>query len=180
MSKNIKLIIGSTRQNRAGSAVAQWVEKHAQTTGITLEIIDLKELNLPTFDAPVSPAYAPTETEAGKAWATQIVEADGIIFLTPEYNRSIPASLKNAIDYLSSEWKEKPSAIVSYGYIDGGKGATNHLTDILNWLKATAIEPKTSILLTQDMFDETGAFKDIDASFAPYADTLQTALKQLA
>ncbi len=180
MAKNIKLIIGSTRQNRVGTAVAAWIQAQAENVDINLEVIDLKELNLPAFDAPVPPAYAPTETEAGRAWAKQVTEADGFIFVTPEYNRSIPSSLKNAIDYLAGEWKEKPAAIVSYGYIDGGGSATKHLKDIFAWLKLAVIEPSVVIQLSQDQFDEAGAFTDIDTAFEPSKATLDEALAQLA
>ena len=125
MSKNIKLVIGSTRQNRVGKSIASWIEdKLANNSTITLETIDLKEENLPIMDSPIPPAYAAVDTEAAKAWSRKIRTADGFIFLTPEYNRSIPASLKNALDYLVTEWKDKPAIIVSYGYIDGGKNAT--------------------------------------------------------
>jgi NAD(P)H-dependent FMN reductase len=179
MSKNIKLVIGSTRQNRIAPAVADWVKNQAEAAGVTIEILDLKELNLPAFDAPIPPAYAPTETEAGKNWAKIVTETDAFIFLTAEYNRSIPSSLKNAIDYLAGEWKGKQAAIVSYGYIDGGGSATNHLTDIFNWLKLDIIEPKANLQLAQTDFNESGAFNDIDATFAPSKETLAKIFEQL-
>ncbi len=179
MAKNIKLIIGSTRQNRVAPAIAKWVEKQATEAGVHFEVIDLKEVDLPAFDSPIPPAYAPTETEHGKAWAKQIAEADGFIFLTPEYNRSFPSSLKSVIDYLATEWKDKPAVIVSYGYVDGGGSATNHLRDVFDWLKIKTIDPTVALQLAQDQFNETGAFKDIDKALKPGAPTLSEALKQL-
>ncbi|TXG77662.1 NAD(P)H-dependent oxidoreductase [Patescibacteria group bacterium] len=179
MTKNIKLIIGSTRQNRIAPAVAEWVTAQAAAAAVTVEILDLKELNLPAFDAPVPPAYAPTETEAGKTWAKIVTETDAFIFLTAEYNRSIPSSLKNAIDYLAAEWKGKPAAIVSYGYVDGGQSATNHLIDIFSWLKLDIIQPTVNLQIAQTDFDETGAFTDIDTTFAPGKETLAQAFERL-
>ncbi len=88
-----------------------------------------------------------------------------LFFVTAEYNRSIPASLKNAIDFLFSEWDGKPAAIVSYGYVDGGGSATNHLKDILGWVKLQVVEPTVKIPFTQELF-ENGAFKDIDSALA--------------
>lgn len=180
MTKNIKLIIGSTRQNRIAPEVAKWVESHASQADIALEVIDLKELALPEFDAPIPPSYAPTDTPDGKKWAEIVTSADGFIFVTSEYNRSIPSSLKNAIDYLAAEWKEKPAAIVSYGYVDGGTGAARHLSDILGWFKMDIVEPTVALQLSPDYFSEDGSFKDIDAAFASNADALNDAVQKLA
>lgn len=180
MSKKIKLIIGSTRENRLGTAVAAWVEARvSEQQDIDLETIDLKQENLPIMDAAVPPSYAPVETDAGKAWAEKIGAADGYIFLTPEYNRGMPASLKNAIDYLVREWKGKPAVIVSYGYIDGGKSAARHLQDVLDWLKVHHGKAHVALHLKQDMFTNAGAFKDVDTAFAPYEEQLTEALQQL-
>ena len=124
MAKNIQLIIGSTRQNRVGAQVAEWVKRHAEAhEGINVEVIDLKQENLPFFDAPTPPLYAPDSSAAGQAWAKKIERGDGFIFVTPEYNRGIPASLKNALDFLVAEWNHKPAAVVSYGWIDGVRRA---------------------------------------------------------
>lgn len=180
MSKKIQLIIGSTRQNRLGTAIAAWVEKQASSNkNLELEVIDLKQENLPLMDAAIPPAYAAVETDAAKAWAEKIGAADGYIFLTPEYNRSMPASLKNALDYLVDEWKEKPAVVVSYGYVDGGKSAARHLQDVLDWLKVSHDGAQVALHLNQEMLDEAGAFKDIDQSLAQYEEDLSTALKQL-
>src|SRR5690606_17347786 len=98
MAKNILLIIGSTRQNRLASSIAPWVIDQAkQEPGINLEVVDLKDENLPAFDATTPPSYAPVDTPEAKAWAAKVAAADGFIFLTPEYNRSVPSSLKNAL-----------------------------------------------------------------------------------
>lgn len=180
MAKHIQLIIGSTRKGRVAPAVAEWVKQHAETNNdITLEVVDLEEENLPFFNAAVPPAYGADPSDHAQAWAKKIESADGYIFLTAEYNRSIPASLKNAIDYLVAEWKEKPAAIVSYGYIDGGKSATKHLQDIFAWLKVAIVDSTVNIQLTQDLFDESGSFKDIESDFAQYDETLQNALAEL-
>ena len=180
MSKKIKLIIGSTRQNRNGKAVADWLVNQAKNEGIELEVLDLKEINLPNFDAPVPPSYMPTQTEEGKAWQQQIADGDAFVFLTSEYNRSIPSSLKNAIDYLVDEWKEKPAVIVSYGYIDGGGSATNHLKDVLNWLKMEIKEPAINIQFTQETFKQEGGFADIDASLGDYKQSFIDQLKAIS
>lgn len=180
MSKKLKLIVGSTRQNRQGKTVADWLVSQAKDAGYDVELLDLKEINLPKFDAGVSPMYMPVDTPEAKAWAAQITDADGLIFLTSEYNRSIPGSLKDAIDYLYAEWNGKKASIVSYGYIDGGGSATKHLTDILNWVKIELVGPEIAIPFTQATFNEQGAFNDIDASLGGIKDDFIAQLEALS
>lgn len=178
MSKKIKLIIGSTRQGRVGAPVAQWLVDVAKQNDVDLEVLDLMQINLPVFDGK-SPMYFGPQSEEAKAWATTIGESDAIIFVTAEYNRSIPAPLKNALDSIFAEWANKPTAIVSYGYIDGGGSATKHLTDVLSWLKMKIVQPNVAIALTQDMFAEDGSFKDVDAALADAKEPFITALKAI-
>lgn len=180
MAKNIQLIIGSTRQNRLGVQVAEWVQKHAEAQeGINIEVIDLKEENLPFLDAPIPPAYAPVDTPAAQAWSEKIAKGDGYIFLTPEYNRSLPASLKNALDYLVGEWKDKPAVVVSYGYVDGGASAARHLYDVLSWLKVATAESSVHLKLTQEMMAEDGSIKDLDAAFGDHVAVLEAAFSEI-
>lgn len=174
MNKKIKLIIGSTRQGRVGAPVAEWLVEVAKENDVELEVIDLKEENLPFFDG-MSPMYAPDSVN--KDWSAKITSGEAFIFLTSEYNRSIPAPLKNAIDHLFHEWAEKPASIVSYGYIDGGGSATKHLTDILNWVKMKIAGSPVAIQLDQDFFEQDGSFKDIDTALesvkAPFVESLK-------
>ncbi len=148
MTKTLSILIGSTRTNRLGADIAAWVGEQAKTAGFdTVEFIDLKEIQLPKFDAPMPPMYAALDTPEAKAWAATIAAATHLVVLTPEYNQSIPASLKSALDHLSAEWKEKPSAIVSYGYMGGGKSAASHLRDILAFLKTDLVDTGATIQL---------------------------------
>ena len=180
MAKNIQLIIGSTRQNRIGGQVAEWVKKYAdQHEELNIEVIDLKEENLPFFDAAVSPMYAPVTTEPGKSWSEKIEAGDGYIFITPEYNRSISAALKNAIDYLYTPWLTKPAAIVSYGWIDGGASAGKHLHDILSWVKMDIAEDQVHLKLHGDIMGENG-INDTDTAFEEFLPVLKNALNELA
>jgi NAD(P)H-dependent FMN reductase len=179
MSKKIKLIIGSVRQGRLGEPVSNWVVTQAKAAGIDLEVLDLKQIDIPFLEAPIPPAYAPVDTPKAKEWAAMIADADGIVFVTPEYNRSIPASLKNAIDHLSTEWKGKKAAVISYGYVDGGANAASHLKDVFDWVKISVVEPVTNIMLTQEMMSDQGGFKDVDSALSSYKDSVISALKAL-
>ena len=182
MSKKIQLIIGSTRQNRIGPQVAEWVQAQAaKHADIDLEVIDLKDRNLPFFEAPIPPSIQPDQTAHGQAWAAKIGQADGYIFVTAEYNRGVPAPLKNAIDYLLAEWKHKPAMVVSYGFLDGGTKANAHLHDTMEWLKMPAADAAAPIAvhLLQD-FVIDGVIQEPQRSLAKYEPALQSALAQLA
>ncbi len=180
MAKKIQIIIGSTRQGRVGPSVAAWVAKHAVSqTGIEVEVIDLKEENLPWFNSPVPPMYAADTSPEGVAWGAKIGSADGYILVTSEYNHGYPAPLKNAIDYLHKEWNEKPAMVVSYGYANKGLNASRHLHDVLTILKMVTLKNTVAIALTQDIVGETGALKDADTDLKQYEADLQTALDEL-
>lgn len=179
MGKKIKLIVGSTRQGRVGKPVSDWLMQIAKDTEHDVAVFDLQAIDLPPFDAAIPPAYMPTETPEGKAWAKMIAESDGFVFVTPEYNRSIPSGLKNAIDYLAQEWKDKPVAIISYGYIDGGKSATRHLQDIMDWLKMRNVGEEMNVQLSQETFDEAGQFHDVDAALGGIKEAYIKTLKAI-
>ena len=131
MSKpKIAIIIGSTRDSRFGDKPAKWVHEFAAARDdIDVEIVDLKEWPLPFFNEVASNAWAPTQNEVGQRWQKKVAEFDGYIFVTPEYNRSIPAALKNALDFSYPEWNKKAAAVVGYGSV-GGARAVEHLRTI--------------------------------------------------
>ena len=116
----IGIILGSTRDDRAGQAIAQWVADLAQgrTTGdVEYELIDLKAFDVPVLTSSVIPMAANKQYDDPnvQAWSDAIDSCDGFIFITPEYNRSVPGPFKNAFDCLAAEWAGKPVAFVGYG-----------------------------------------------------------------
>lgn len=126
MSK-ILVIVGSVRPGRIGKTIADWVVDLAKDRpNFEYELVDLKEWNLPFYDEAVAPTSGVQNNELTKKWSAKIAEADGFILVSPEYNFSIPASLKNALDYLYSSWNSKPVAFVTYGFT-GGIRVTEHL-----------------------------------------------------
>ncbi|HEY9012490.1 MAG TPA: NADPH-dependent FMN reductase [Devosia sp.] len=128
MSKpKIGIIISTTRQSRLGHRPAEWILHLAGARGdADYEIVDLRDYPMALFDAPMSPRFAPPEGEAAMRWAAKIAELDGYIFVTAEYNRSISAALKNALDHVYHEPARKPAAFVGYGAV-GGARAVEHL-----------------------------------------------------
>ncbi len=131
MSKpKIAIIIGSTRDSRFGDKPAKWIyDAAAARDDIDVEIVDLKDWPLPFFNEVASNAWAPTQNEVGQRWQKKVAEFDGYIFVTAEYNRSIPAALKNALDFAYPEWNKKAAAVVGYGSV-GGARAVEHLRTI--------------------------------------------------
>ncbi len=147
---NLGIIISSTREGRVGPSVAEWVKSElAKRTDATLTIIDLKNYQLPLLGE-----GTPSHLEAFKA---DISAQDGFIFVTAEYNHSIPASLKNAIDYLREEWHNKAAGIVSYGSA-GGARAAEHLRAILGEIKIADVRSHVLLSLFHD-FEKFSTFK---------------------
>ncbi len=126
----IALIISSTRASRFGDVPAQWMLAQAQArTDMDVELVDLRDFDLPFFDEVASNAWAPSQNPKAVAWQKKIAEFDGYIFVVAEYNRSITGALKNALDQAYVEWAKKPFGAIAYGSM-GGTSALQHLRTI--------------------------------------------------
>jgi NAD(P)H-dependent FMN reductase len=166
----IAVILGSTRPNRNGKAVADWVlERAADRTTAEYELIDLLEYPLPFLNEPSPPSLGRYTYEYTKAWAATIGSYDAFIFVTPEYNHSIPGVLKNAIDHLYAEWNDKVAAFVSYGS-SGGVRAVEHLRAVCTELQMAHVRQQLSLSLYHD-FEDLTVFKP-DVRHEDAADTL--------
>ncbi len=111
----IGIFVGSIREGRLGESVGQWVaDAAAKRSGADYKVLDLKEFNVPLLDAAVVPGAANKQydDENVTRWSQAVDECDGFIFVTPEYNHSVPGAMKNAFDSLGSEWAGKPVAFV--------------------------------------------------------------------
>jgi len=126
----IAIIMGTTRTTRFVDKPTQWLFQIAtQRNDTTFEVLDLREFPLPFFDEVASNAYAPSKNSIAQKWQMKLAEFDGFIFVTGEYNHSISAVLKNALDYAYPEWNRKPAAFFGYGSV-GAARAIQHLKDI--------------------------------------------------
>lgn len=126
----IALIIGSTRATRFADIPAQWMLAQAQArTDMTVELVDLRDFDLPMFNEMASNAYVPSSDPHAVKWQQKIAEFDGYIVMTAEYNHSISGSLKNALDQAYVEWAQKPMAAFGYGSM-GAARAVEHLRNI--------------------------------------------------
>ena len=118
----IGIILVSTRDNRFTDVPARWVqEAAAKRADLDFEVLDLRDFDLPFFNEKASNAWVPTQNPEGIRWQKKLAEFDGFIFITPEYNHSIPAVLKNALDFASPEWNRKPAAFVGYGPVGAAR-----------------------------------------------------------
>ncbi len=156
----IKIILGSTRPGRFGEQPAKWLMEQTKTIkDHAFELIDLKEVNLPFLDEPSPPMMRQYTKDHTKAWSKVIDEADGFVFVTGEYDHSIPAALKNAIDFLFHEWNYKPASFVSYGSAAGGARSVEHLRGVCGEVKMYDLREQLLLADYYNNLDEAGNYK---------------------
>jgi NAD(P)H-dependent FMN reductase len=154
----IAIILGSTRPNRNGEAVAKWVCEVAKTrSDAESELVDIKDFNLPLLDEPVPPSMGQYSKPHTKAWAAKIGSFDAYVFVTPEYNHGTSGALKNAIDFLFAEWNNKAAGFVSYGGA-GGARAVEQLRLVLAEVQIAAVRNQVLLSMFTD-FENFSVFK---------------------
>ncbi|WP_127590466.1 NADPH-dependent FMN reductase [Paenibacillus lautus] len=155
MSKlNIGIILGSTRQGRLSPQVGEWVKRIADERGdANYEIVDIADYKLPLLGEADA-------TEQATAWNNKLNSLDGFVFIVQEYNHSISASLKNALDFAREPWNNKAAGIVSYGSV-GGARAAEHLRGILGELSVADVRVHPALSLFTD-FENGSVFKPAD------------------
>jgi NAD(P)H-dependent FMN reductase len=123
----IAVIIGSTRPTRFAETPANWILKQARARGdIDVELVDLRDHVLPFFDEMASNRWMPSQNPEAVRWQETVARYDGFIFVVAEYNHSMPAVLKNALDQSYKEWEHKPFTAIGYGSV-GAARAIEHL-----------------------------------------------------
>lgn len=146
----IQIITGTTRPGRVNDQVAYWIYDIAsRRSDLDVELVDIADYNLPLLDEPVPPSMGQYSKGHTKKWADKIAEADGFIFVTPEYNHSMSGSLKNAIDFIYAEWNNKAAGFVSYGSA-GGVRAVEHLRGISAEMQIADVRAQVMFSLAQD------------------------------
>jgi len=122
----IAVIVGSTRQGRQSHLLAKWAAKGVAAKA-EVEVLDLRDYPMPFFEEDTSPRYNPDRKPAPevKKWLDKVQEFDAYILVTPEYNRSTSAVLKNAIDQLDFQMDKKPVALVAHGTTAGAQAVAN-------------------------------------------------------
>lgn len=160
MTRHVAVVVGSLRKDSLSRKVAQHLIETAPK-GLKLQIVEIGSLPLYNEDLDHAP---PAEWTA---FRHALKRADGVLFVTPEYNRSVPGALKNAIDvgsrpYGSSAWAGKPGAVVSISQgALGGFGANHHLRQSLVFLDVpTLAQPELYLGSIQKAFDTEGHIAD--------------------
>lgn len=155
----IAIVTGSTRPGRNNEAVANWVYSTAKDRkDAEFELVDIASYNLPLLDEAMPPVYGQYAHEHTKAWSEKIASFDAYVFVTPEYNHSTSAALKNAIDYLYREWNNKVAGFVSYGGYAGGARAIEHLRLIMAEVMVATVRASVLLSLFTD-FENFRTFK---------------------
>jgi NAD(P)H-dependent FMN reductase len=160
---HLAMIIGSTRPTRFADKPANWLRSVAdERDDLTLETLDLRDFDLPNFAEIASNLQA-------------IRPFDGYVFVTPEYNHSIPGVLKNALDQAYVEWMRKPFSALSYGG-NGGVRAVEHLRGIGIELHMAPVRNAVAIgggeIQKVHPFGANGEMSEIDHIIRPAADAM--------
>jgi len=154
----LTVIVGSIRPGRAGQPIAEWFTDLARDHGgFDVEVADLGEIRLPLMEEPNHPRLRQYTSQHTRDWSEMIDRSDAIVFVTPEYNYGYPATIKNAIDYLHQEWKDKPVGFVSYGGVAAGTRAVQQLKQVLTTLKMVPVFESVNIPF-HAQFIRDGAF----------------------
>jgi NAD(P)H-dependent FMN reductase len=153
----VTVVIGSNRHGRFGPVVADWLLTHVgDRDDLTLQVVDVAD----TGQLPTSLAPTPEATTALAGITPKLSSADAFVVLTPEYNHSFPAGLKNLIDWHFAEWRAKPVALVSYGGLAGGLRAVEHLRQVFAELHAVTVRDTVSFHNAGASFDDRGLLRD--------------------
>jgi NAD(P)H-dependent FMN reductase len=159
----LAVIVGSVREGRFGPVVSRWFAEEARKHGAyEVDVIDLAEAEheLPVaftkFGAPMPPAVEAVHTRLSR----RLAAADAFVVVTPEYNHSFPAPLKNTIDWFRDEWQAKPAGFVSYGGMAGGQRAVEHLRQVFAELHAVTVRETLSFHMAWERFDRDGRPRD--------------------
>jgi NAD(P)H-dependent FMN reductase len=151
----LQIIVASTRPGRVGLPLGEWFAEVArQHGGFDVEVVDLAEVNLPFFDEPNHPRLGRYEHQHTKDWSATVSRADAFVFVTPEYNYGFNAVLKNAIDFLHSEWQHKPVGFVSYGGVAAGTRAVQQLKQVVTTLRMVPVVNGVSIPFVNQFLDD--------------------------
>lgn len=152
----VAVIIGSTREGRVGDGIGRWFAARArQRAAIALSVLDLADYEFPArYPVAATPSMADFVGEVGRA--------EAFVVVTPEYNRSFPASLKQAIDFAYDEWRAKPVGFVSYGCRSDGLYAIEHLRTVFAELHVVTVRDEVRLNLMTGRPETTGEVVDAD------------------
>lgn len=153
----LQVVVASTRPGRKGPAFAEWFSAVArQHDGFEVENIDLAEVGLPFLDEPNHPRLGQYLHQHTLDWSASVSRADAFVFVTPEYNYGYNAVLKNAIDYLHTEWADKAVGFLGYGGIGAGTRAIQQLKQVVTTLRMVPVFEAVNISFAAQAIGDDG------------------------
>jgi NAD(P)H-dependent FMN reductase len=165
MQMKLMVVIASVREGRVGPAIARWfVERAEGHAKFELDVVDLKQLALPMLDEPRHPRFRQYEHAHTKAWSARVDAADAVVFVTPEYNYSMPPALVNAVDYVLHEWGYNPAGFVSYGGVSGGTRAVQMAKQLVTGVRMMPIPEGVALPFFLKQMDAEGKFAGTEAN----------------
>ncbi|MFJ9693264.1 GNAT family N-acetyltransferase [Kitasatospora sp. NPDC101183] len=148
-SLRVLVLVAGSRPGALGPAVGEWLldalAPAASELGVELVPVALGDLGLPFLDEEEHPAAGLYRHEHTRRWSALVEAADGFVVVTPEYNHAMPATLKNALDYLHREWAWKPVGFVSYGHTSAGTRAVQHAKQVVTTLRLVPLAATVAI-----------------------------------
>jgi NAD(P)H-dependent FMN reductase len=175
---SVLVVMGSVRAGRLCPQIASWViDIAAAASTMKYELVDLGDWPLPMDDEPGIPALGRYLQAHTQAWGGKIAAAEGIVFVTPQYNWGYPAVLKNAIDHVYGEWRDKPAVIVTYGGHGGSKCAAQ-LRQVAEAVHMRPVAAMPAITLTREMMGGGPMVPEID--FKSAAPVVRQAIRELS
>ncbi len=158
----LTVILASVREGRAGEAIARWFMTRATEHGkFDVQLADLKELNLPILDEPQHPRLKKYVHDSTKKWSAIVDGSDAFVFVTAEYNYTLPPALVNALDTVYHEWTYKPVGFVSYGGVSGGIRAVQTAKLMVTAFKMMPMIEAVNIPFFAQLMDN-GVFKSTE------------------
>ncbi|MGP4089667.1 NADPH-dependent FMN reductase [Streptomyces sp. KR55] len=162
---SLAVIIGSARGGRLGDKVGHWFARQAQARDdMTVDVIDVVEHPLPLAMPAIGEEPAEHVKSVKDPLSERLHAADAFVVVTPEYNHSFPASLKNVIDWHLQEWAAKPVGLVSYGGMGGGLRAAEHLRQVFAEVHAMTVREMVSLHNPWTSFTDGEAPEGADAA----------------
>jgi NAD(P)H-dependent FMN reductase len=174
----ILVVTSSVRESRIADNILSFVQKQlAENKDYEITVADFKQMPLPFFDSPYAPSqeeFTPKDPNVIK-WTQMVEEADAVVVLVAEYNYSFTAVLKNAIDWMTKPWHEKPIALIGYGWVGGARAITQLRGVLGSMINAKPMETEANLRFTKEI-DLEGNIIDEAASAA----SVKTVLEELA
>ncbi len=152
----IMVLTTSTRPGRRGRAITDWfLDVASSRPDLTVDDADLARIRLPLLDEPGEPASGSYHHRHTQQWSHRVAAADAVVVILPEYNHGMPATFKNAVDYLSAEWAYKPVAFISYGNTSAGTRSLQMAKQVTSALKMIPVGTAISLRISDALPEGT-------------------------